>query len=194
MIIGPLERRFGEQLNVIQDRFRAQVLRWRGARIDGRARVASGCVVRRPWRLIIGERSQLEHNVYLKAVTDSARIELGRGVFVGCNSEFDISEILQIGDNVLIAPGCFITDHNHRRAGVATIASQGCESQAVRIEDDVWLGAHVIILPGITIGRGAIVAAGAVVTEDVEAMSIVAGVPARKVSSRIRRATDQAIG
>ena len=54
----------------------------------------------------------------------------------------------------------------------------------MRIEADVWLGAQVIVLPGITIGRGAIVAAGAVVTQDVAAMSKVAGVPARVIGVR----------
>ena len=52
------------------------------------------------------------------------------------------------------------------------------------IEDDVWLGAHVVVLPGVTIGRGAIVAAGAVVNRDVESMSIVAGVPAKPIGQR----------
>jgi acetyltransferase-like isoleucine patch superfamily enzyme len=183
-MIGVMERRFGGRLAVVRDRIRAQLLRWRGARITVRARVASGCAVHRPWCLSIGERCQLEHNVFIKATADSARIELGRQVFVGFNSEFDISEGLRIGDSVLIAPGCFITDHNHRHSACMTIASQGCEAKSVLIEDDVWLGAHVVVLPGVTIGRGAIVAAGAVVTQDVVPMSIVAGVPARLISVR----------
>jgi acetyltransferase-like isoleucine patch superfamily enzyme len=105
-------------------------------------------------------------------------------VFVAFNSDFDISETLRIGDSVLIAPGCFITDHNHRHAASLTIASQGCEGRSVQIEDDVWLGAHVVVLSGVTIGRGAIVAAGAVVTQDVVPMSVVAGVPARVIGVR----------
>jgi acetyltransferase-like isoleucine patch superfamily enzyme len=183
-MIAMLEQRVGGRLNVIRDRLRAQLLRWRGARIGAKSRVAFGGVVHRPWCLTMGERCQVEHNVFIKAADDSARIQLGREVFVGFNSEFDISETLRVGDGVLIAPGCFITDHNHRHSASMTIASQGCVSKPVRIEDDVWLGAHAVVLPGITIGRGAIVAAGAVVTEDVEPMSVVAGVPARLVSVR----------
>jgi galactoside O-acetyltransferase len=64
------------------------------------------------------------------------------------------------------------------------MAAQGCESAPVVIEDDVWLGANAVVLPGIRIGKGAIVGAGAVVTHDVEAMSIVAGVPARPIGKR----------
>ena len=183
-MLSSVERRFGEGFAVVLDRLRAHLLRWRGARIGTRTRVASACVVRRPWCLAIGERSQLEHNLHIKATADSARIQLGSRVFVGFNSEFDISESLHIGDGVLIAPGCFITDHNHRHVAFMTIASQGCETRPVRIEDDVWLGAHVVVLPGVTIGSGAIAAAGAVVTRDVASLNIVAGVPARVVGVR----------
>ena len=184
MIFGAIERHFGERLTVALDRMRAHILRWRGARISSRTRIGSRCIVHRPWCIAIGERSQVEHNVFIKVVTDSARIELGRDVFIGFNTEFDISETLHIGDGVLIAPGCFITDHNHRRSASRTIASQGCDSKAVHIEDDVWLGAHAVVLPGVTIGRGSIVAAGAVVTCDVLPMSIVAGIPARSINVR----------
>ena len=184
MILAFVERRLRGHLEVVLGRLRAQVLRWRGSSVSAKVRVASGCVVQRPWCLNVGERSQFEHGVYVKAAADSARIELGREVFVGFNSQFDISESLHIGNGVLIAPGCFITDHNHRRSALATIASQGCESKAVRIEDDVWLGAKVVVLPGVTIGRGAIVAAGAVVAHDVVPMTVVAGVPASPVGHR----------
>ncbi len=179
-----IERRFGEVLQVLADRLRAACLRLRGARLGGRTRIGAGCVIRRPWCLMTGERAQLEHQVHIKATSDVAEIRLGRQVFVGFNCEFDVSERLWIGDHVLIAPGCFITDHGHRHAAGQLIAAQGCESRPVRVEDDVWLGAQVIVLPGVTIGRGAIVAAGAVVTRDVEPMSIVAGVPAQKIGAR----------
>jgi galactoside O-acetyltransferase len=51
----------------------------------------------------------------------------------------------------------------------------------IEIEDDVWIGAGAIVLPGVTVGRGAVIGAGAVVTRSVEALSIVAGVPAREI-------------
>jgi acetyltransferase-like isoleucine patch superfamily enzyme len=184
VIIEQIERQVGDRPAVVLDRIRAAVLRWRGARIGARTRVGSGCVVHRPWTLRTGERCQFEHNVFIKAAADSARVELGREVFVGFNSELDVSDGLFIGDGVLIAPGCFITDHDHRRSPLMTIASQGCESRPVRLEDDVWLGAHVVVLAGVTIGRGAVVAAGAVVTEDVAPMTVVGGVPARVISVR----------
>lgn len=178
------ESRYGETLQTMADRRRAAVLRLRGARLGSRVRIGANCVIRRPWCLAVGDRAQLEHQVHIKATADVADIRLGNEVFVGFNCEFDVSESLWIGDHVLIAPGCFITDHGHRHGADRLIAAQGCESLPVRLEDDVWLGAHVIVLPGVSIGRGAIVAAGAVVNRDVAAMSIVAGVPARQIGVR----------
>lgn len=179
-----IEFRCGEQLASWRDRVHAMVLHWRGARLAARVRIGSRCVVKRPWCLSIGERSQLEHQVHIKATSDQARIRLGKDVFVGCNTEFDISDSLTIGNGVLIAPGCFITDHGHRHRADQVIASQGCDVASVVIGDDVWLGAQVIVLAGVSIGAGAIVAAGAVVPRDIPAQAIVAGVPARVIGSR----------
>jgi acetyltransferase-like isoleucine patch superfamily enzyme len=184
MMLSWMERRFGGMFEVVADRLRAAALRARGARLGDRARLGKNCVVRRPWCLVAGDRIQFEHQVHIKATDDRAEIRLGREVFVGFNCEFDISQRLTIGNHVLIAPGCFITDHTHLHEASRTIAAQGCVSAPVRLEDDVWLGAHVIVLPGVTVGRGAIVAAGAVVNADVAPMTIVGGVPARVIGAR----------
>lgn len=179
-----LERKLGNTFSVLFDRLRSRFLSLRGARIGSRVRLGKHSAIQRPWCLSIDDRSQLEHQVHIKATDDRAEIKIGKSVFVGFNCEFDITAKLVIGDHVLIAPGCFITDHNHRHAANKLISEQGCESAAVILEDDVWLGAHVVVLPGLTIGRGAIVAAGSVVNRDVESMSIVAGVPARPIGKR----------
>lgn len=183
-MIRHLERRWGDYCRTASDRLRAVWLAWRGANLGRRVRVGKGLVALRPWRLTLGDRTQLEHQVHIKAVAENTEIRLGREVFVGFGTEFDVSESLQVGDRVLIAPGCFITDHDHRHAADVPIVEQGCNSRPVRIEDDAWLGAKVVVLAGVVIGRGAVVAAGAVVTRDVAPMSIVAGVPARKIGER----------
>jgi len=99
-------------------------------------------------------------------------------VDIGEFSHLRASGGLTIGSRVLIAAHVVITTRTHPvtppRFGVTRDAP-------VRIEDDVWIGAGAIVLPGVTIGRAAVVAAGAVVTRDVEAMTVVAGVPARVV-------------
>ena len=134
--------------------------------------------------LFKGDRSQLEHQVHIKATDDQVEIKIGKSVFVGFNCEFDNSAKHTVGNHVLIAPVCFITDHNHLHAANKLISEQGCETASSVIEDDVWLGAHVVVLPGVAIDRGAIVAAGAVVNRDVESMSIVASVRARSIGQR----------
>jgi len=85
---------------------------------------------------------------------------------------------VDIGDDTLIGPGVQIISYQHRYALGATIQSQPVDARPIRIGRDVWLGANAIILAGVSIGDGAVVAAGAVVREDVPAYTVVAGVPA----------------
>ncbi len=92
---------------------------------------------------------------------------------------------VSIGDNVLIAAHTSINtvSHHAERCDIP-INNQGIYCDPVNIGDDVWIGMNAVILQGITIGRGAIVGAGAVVTRDVPAWCVVAGVPARVVRRR----------
>ncbi len=183
-IISGIEQRWGSLGHTAADRIRAQWWRLRGASIGAKSRVGHGCVIERPWRLQVAPQVQIEHGVHIKIVDDGARLSLGTRTFLGFGTELDIAQELRVGAHVLIAPGCFITDHSHRHAWGETIDQQGNECRAVHIGNDVWLGARAIVLPGITIGDGAIVGAGAVVTRDVAAGSIVAGVPARLIGHR----------
>lgn len=180
----PIERHVGNYWQVARDRGRAALWRLRGAQLGAKARVGASCRVLRPWCLRTGDRLQLEPQVYLKITHDAAEVIFGHEVFIGYDAEIDISQKLILGNHVLIAPGCFITDHQHNYRRHTRIAAQGCRAAPVKLEDDVWLGAHAVVLPGITIGQGAIVGAGAVVTHDVLPWSIVAGVPARVIGHR----------
>lgn len=93
---------------------------------------------------------------------------------------------ITIGDGVRIAPGAkiFAFEHIHERTDVP-IHKQGIEPKSVIIEDDVWIGSNAIITGGVTLGKGSIVAAGAVVTKSVAPYTIVAGVPAKIIKKRI---------
>jgi len=92
---------------------------------------------------------------------------------------------LEIGDAVRIATQTVIVPGNHVFEDPDTqIRLQGTESRGVKIENDVWLGAGVRILDGLTIGTGAVVAAGSVVTKDVPEFAVVGGVPARVIKWR----------
>jgi acetyltransferase-like isoleucine patch superfamily enzyme len=91
---------------------------------------------------------------------------------------------ITIGDHCLIANGVCIVSSNHGTNKDATIVSQPWSRGDVVIGNDVWLGAHTVVLPGVKIGQGAIVGAGAVVTKDVLPYTIVGGIPAVKIGER----------
>lgn len=87
-----------------------------------------------------------------------------------------------IGSHVNLAQGITITALNHIfENSEKRIDEQGVSTSAVVIEDDIWIGANAVILPGVTIGHHSVVAAGAVVTKDVPPHSLVAGVPAKVI-------------
>lgn len=84
-----------------------------------------------------------------------------------------------IGNNVNLAQNITVTALNHNYSDPdILIDKQGFTTSAITISDDVWIGANAVILPGVTIGRHSVIAAGAVVTKDVLPNSLVAGVPA----------------
>jgi acetyltransferase-like isoleucine patch superfamily enzyme len=85
-----------------------------------------------------------------------------------------------IGSHVNLAQGITVTALNHNfEDSEKRIDEQGVSTSAVTIEDDIWIGANAVVLPGVTIGQHSVVAAGAVVTKDVPPHSLVAGVPAK---------------
>ena len=105
------------------------------------------------------------------------RLSLGHTIDIGEFTHIRASGGVTIGDRVLIAAGVTITSRTHP---LQLPRARVTEDRPIVIEDDVWLGAGAIVLPGV-IGRGAIVAAGAVVTKSVEPFTVVAGVPARPI-------------
>ena len=87
-----------------------------------------------------------------------------------------------IGSHVNLAQGITITALNHNfDDSEKRIDQQGVTTKEVVLEDDIWVGANAVILPGVTIGKHAVVAAGAIVTKDVPPHSLVAGVPAKVI-------------
>jgi len=91
---------------------------------------------------------------------------------------------VEIGSHVNLAQGITVTALNHNFDDTQKrIDEQGVSTNPVTIEDDVWIGANAVILPGVTIGNHCVVAAGAVVTKDVPPHSLVAGVPAKVIKN-----------
>lgn len=170
--------------SLLAGRARGRALALRGAAVKRKAFLGPRCRVDRPWCVSIGSRFVAEDSVYLKIVADDASLLLGEYVFVGRGSEFDVLQKITVGDHTVIAPGCFITDHNHGLAPDSRIDQQISKASPVQIGNDVWLGAKVVVVAGVKIGDGAVVGANSVVTRDVPPMAVVAGSPARLLRYR----------
>lgn len=125
-------------------------------------------------------RNFVEPGVYL---SDGASVRIGKCVQINENV---FIQGASIGDFVMLAPGVAIhsRSHRHDRKDVPMVLQGEEEPRPPVIEDDVWIGRNAVILPGVRIGRGALVGAGAVVTKDVEPGAIVGGVPARLIRYR----------
>lgn len=113
-------------------------------------------------------------------------ITIGSGSGLGVNCR--VHGPLRIGDNVMMGPEVTILTHTHciDRTDIP-MGKQGSAVREVIIGDDVWIGMRSIILPGVRIGSGAVIGAGAVVTKDVPDYAVVGGVPARVIRYRKRK-------
>lgn len=118
-------------------------------------------------------------------IQGSGHIVFGRNSFCGAYCVFGVNREILIGSHVMIADAVSIRDTDHVFEEVSLpMVRQGIVSSSVVIEDDVWIGGGATILKGVHIGKGAIIAAGAVVTKDVAPYSIVGGVPAKLIRRR----------
>lgn len=136
-------------------------------------------------KVYIGENSSITYK----------NIHIGNEVFIGSKACF-LSTRAQIfiGNHVMFGPNVFIITGNHRIDIIGRYMSDIKDSekfpeddQDVIIEDDVWIGANAIILKGVTVGEGSVVAAGSVVTKNIEPYSIYAGIPAKKIRNRFSK-------
>lgn len=145
----------------------------------------------RPSRLILHPNSKLVckgHIQSFEAVRieclPNAELELGHKSYINHDSEIRCREHITIGNNVNIAYGVLIQDSDYH-----TIYEEGKakpQTLPIVIEDDVWIGANAIILKGVTLGKGCVVAAGAVVTKSVPAYALVGGNPAKVIKEQIK--------
>ncbi len=127
-----------------------------------------------------GHNVNIEHGVSFIFARDSS---IGSNSGIGANS---LIGLVTIGNDVMMGPNVTIISQNHEFHDTdRPMREQGAgEHKRIIIEDDVWIGANVIILPEKKICRGSILGAGAVITKDVEPYSIVAGNPARRIGWR----------
>ena len=191
-------------------RLRTRVSLLRVGRAGPGVDLEDGVLLASPARISLGEGSSIGRGAALRAntkvspgITLLPRVSLKDGVILNANTgSITIGERswlgpycviygnggVDIGRDVMIAAHTLITSVGHEHESLdVPMMNQPLRLAPVRIEDDVWIGARCTLLPGITVGRGAIVGAGSVVTRDVAPWAIVGGVPARVVGQRGNR-------
>jgi acetyltransferase-like isoleucine patch superfamily enzyme len=138
----------------------------------------------REGRLEVGEGALFEPGVWITA-PGSARVRIGAGTFLNQGVMVASHELVEIGEHCMLANGCFVSDAAHRYDDPdKPVPWQGFTSKGpTRIGANCWLGAHVVVTSGVTIGERCVIGAGSVVTQDIPPFSIAAGAPARVLKS-----------
>ncbi len=137
-----------------------------------------------PENIAIEDNVYIGHQTILKGYF-KGKLQIGEGSWIGQQCFIHAAGNISIGRAVGIGPGVkIITSHHNDDHEDLPVLHQELKFKAVVIEDGADLGVGSIILPGVTIGKGAIVGAGAVVTVDVPAYAVVAGVPAKVIRMR----------
>jgi acetyltransferase-like isoleucine patch superfamily enzyme len=197
-------------LNLIRKTLEGLRLSWHRARLGalGRGcRIESGVSFHYPGRIRIGDGAGIGRNATLRANTDeSPGIQLGRDVSVNDGVVINANRgRVILGDRSWLGPFCLVYGNGgvtigrdvlmagHSSINTVSHSIDRCDIPVndqpvlidpVVIEDDVWIGLNAVILQGVTIGRGTIVGAGAVVNKSIPAWSIAVGVPARVIGRR----------
>jgi acetyltransferase-like isoleucine patch superfamily enzyme len=178
-------------IKILQLRARRRLDSFDGVEIHASAKVNSrGVRYRSASSLRIGEGSIVEGSLVCER--DGASIVIGRNTFIGASLVASAS-CVEIGDDVLISWGCNIVDHNSHAIGWQQRKHDVRDwyhnkkdwthvtVKPVRIGDKAWVGLNVIVLKGVEIGEGAVIAAGSVVTKSIPAWTVAAGSPAKVI-------------
>lgn len=194
--------------------FRGTWYRWRLKSVKGVFLVGKGVTLRQVGYIEVGQNFIAQDHCEINGLSQKGLIfgdkvtvgsyaiirptnlyggEAGVGLKVGNNSSIGpysyigCSGYIEIGENVMMSPRVSIYSENHNFVDVdKSMIEQGVTRSFVKIEDDCWIAANSIILAGVTVGKGSIVAAGSVVTKDVPPYSIVGGNPAKIIKSRLK--------
>ena len=139
---------------------------------------------RYPENIALGNYLLIKEGARICPTNPSAKISIGDWTTVGQHTFIFASDRISIGANCLIAPFCYLVDGNHGTQKDRLIREQKLMCSPIVIEDDVWLGTGTKILPGVTVGKGCVVGAGSVVTQDLPSYSLCAGAPAKVIGQR----------
>jgi acetyltransferase-like isoleucine patch superfamily enzyme len=171
----------------IKSRYRNWYYRMLGVRLQGYVWMRDIEIPRNFDQIELAVGVALDRGVVLLCTGDankSIKIRIGSGTYINRYTMLDAAQLLEIGNNCAIGPGCYLTDHDHGNDPGLPPLSQPLISAPTRLGNEVWLGAHVSVLKGVSIGDRAVIGAGSVVTKDIPAGAVAVGVPARVVRER----------
>ncbi len=135
-------------------------------------------------RIRIGAGNRIDRGVRILAA-NQAVVSTAMGVRIGLYSVLNGGDSISIGKKSLLSGFVYLQTSKHGfRSKSESVQEQGFIHAPVVLGDDVWLGAHVVVLPGVGLGNGCVVGSNAVVTKNVAAYSIVGGVPAKMIGER----------
>jgi acetyltransferase-like isoleucine patch superfamily enzyme/putative methionine-R-sulfoxide reductase with GAF domain len=138
-------------------------------------------------QILLGDRVAIDRGADITCAGDNCTIEIGDGTFVGPYSCIAGPGNVRIGKDCMIAAHSGIVANNHVFADpLQRIRDQGVTKKGIEIGDDCWLGYGVKVLDGVTIGKGSVIGAGAVVTKDLPPYSVAVGVPAKAIANRLQ--------
>ncbi len=186
---------------------RSKLYPWLLGRVGRNVVFGQNVVLRHPHKILIGDDVVIDDNCCLDAKgADNRGITIGNGVFIGRNTilsckngDIDIDDRanigfnceifsgghVRLGKNTLVAAYTYLVggDHLHDRTDLPVL-DQGRVAQGIDVDDNVWLGAHVVIADGARVGRDSIIGAGAVVRGEILPFQIAAGIPAKVIRDR----------
>jgi len=143
-------------------------------------RIKNSVFLRR-FKAVLGVNCKVERGIF----NSSSNIKIGDNCYIGPFSYWDALGGIEIGNNVIIGPKSIIWTYNHNFHSDKLLPYDEVEIlKSVKINDNVWMGIDVKIVPGVTIGEGAIVAMGSVIVNDVPPLAIVGGNPAKIIKYR----------
>ena len=137
-----------------------------------------------PGAIEIGNDVRILRGVTI-STSPEGRVQIGNGVHIGEGSVIYSGVKITIGDNVIIGTQNINVDLDHRFQNLdLPINQQGMNGKEVCIEEDVWIAAHCVIIKGVTIGKGSVIAAGSIVNKSITPYQVAAGVPAKVIKKR----------
>lgn len=148
---------------------------------DGMFRIAKGVHISNYFdgALYLGDKVELYKDVGIYIDAENASVAIGANSYINSRSEIKCQSSVEIGSNCAISWDVCIMDTDYHSLNGEVI------SKPIYIDDNVWIGCKATILKGVSIGKGAVIAAGALVTKDVPAYALVGGVPAKVIKENV---------